>query len=251
LAGTRGVKRRFYKTVTVTPELGIALDGRPVKTPKKVQLVLPNAALAEAVAEEWRGQGEKLNPAGMWLTKLANTAIDRVEPGRARIMEEIVDYAASDLVCYRADRPPDLVKRQKELWDPVIAWALAALDASFEVTPGVMPKPQSTEALRAVAAELEPMSSHELAALHSITTLTGSALLALMQARRAITPEAAWKAAHVDEDYQIEQWGEDEKAKHRRAARQREFKACCRYLFFSQASGLGEELWRRSSFKLI
>ena len=222
--------RRFYKTVSVTDDLGIALDGRPVKTPAKTPLRLPTRALAETVAAEWDAQGEKIDAASMILTKLANTAIDRVAPDRQRIEAEVLDYASSDLVCYRADRPPDLVDRHTREWDPVVDWARTALDAPFEVTVGVIHKAQPETAVAAFASALSELSDFELAAFHTAMTITGSALIALMLARRATIPEAAWIAAHVDEDYQIEQWGQDAEAQARRAARYAEFLACCRFL---------------------
>lgn len=222
--------RRFYKTVSVTDDLGIALDGRPVKTPAKTPLRLPTRALAEAVAAEWDAQGEKIDAASMILTKLANTAIDRVGPDRQRIEAEVLDYANSDLVCYRADRPPDLVDRHTREWDPVVDWARTALDAPFEVTVGVIHKAQPETAVAAFASALSELSDFEIAAFHTAMTLSGSALIALMLARRATIPEAAWIAAHVDEDYQIEQWGQDAEAQARRAARYAEFMACCRFL---------------------
>lgn len=227
--------RRFYKTVAVTPECGIALDGKPVRTPKKALFVLPTTALAEAVSAEWQAQGEKINPAAMLLTKLANTAIDRVGSERERILAEMVDYAASDLVCYRADRPPDLVARQDSHWNPVIGWVSTALGAPFEATPGVMHRPQPPEALHAVGRALAAMSDYEIAALHNIMTITGSALIALMLARGHLSVDAAWAAAHVDEDFQIENWGEDAEATHRRAARHNEFLACRRFVELCRA----------------
>ncbi len=222
--------RRFYKEVAVTPERGIVLDGKPVRTPKKALLVLPTNALAQAVAAEWEAQGDKIKPATMLLTKLANTAIDRVGSERARILAEMVDYAASDLVCYRAGRPPDLVARQAALWNSVIDWAANTIDAPFMAIPGVMHRPQPPEALHAVGVALAGMDNYQIAALHNIMTLTGSALIPLMLARGALSPEAAWAAAHVDEDYQIENWGEDDEASARRTARHKEFLACRRFL---------------------
>jgi chaperone required for assembly of F1-ATPase len=230
--------RRFYKTVSVTAELGIALDGKRVKTPKKALLALPAETLARAVAAEWAGQGERIDPATMMLTKLANTAIDRVGSDRARILAEMVDYAASDLVCYRADSPPDLVARQARHLDPVIEWALTVLDAPFETTPGVMHKTQPPESLRAVSGALAVMDDFEIAALHTIMTITGSMLITLMLANGALSANAAWMAVHVDEDYQIENWGEDSEASARRAARHKEFLACCRFLELCRTSAL-------------
>lgn len=229
-------RRRFYKDVTVTDDLGIALDGRAVKTPLKAALRLPTRGLAEAVAAEWAEQGDEIRPASMILTKLANTAIDRVAGHRAQIEAEVLDYANSDLVCYRTDRPPELVARHATSWDPVVDWARTALDAPFEVTDGIVHRPQPEAALAAFGVAAAALTDFELAAFHSIMTLTGSALLAMMLARKATVPEAAWLAAHVDEDYQIEQWGQDAEAQARRAARYTEFMACCRFMSLSAPS---------------
>ena len=227
-------RRRFYKTVAVTDDFSIALDGKPVKTPLKSRLQLPTRALAEAVAAEWEAQDEKINPASMLFTKLANTAIDRVARDRPRIAAEVVDYANSDLVCYRADRPPALVERHAALWDPVVDWARTALDAPFAVTTGVVHAPQPEAALKAHAAAVAGLNDFELTAYYTVMTLTGSALLAMMLARDAISPEAAWAAAHADENYQIEQWGDDDEAQARRVVRHAEFSACCHFMALSR-----------------
>jgi chaperone required for assembly of F1-ATPase len=203
-------RKRFYKDVTVADDFGIALDGRAVKTPMKAPLLLPTRALAD-------------------------TAIDRVGQHRAAIEQEVLDYANSDLVCYRTDRPPELVARHVKSWDPVVDWARTVLDAPFEVTDGILHRPQPEAALAAFAVAVQALSDFELAAFHSIMTLTGSALIAMMLARKAMVPEAAWLAAHVDEDYQIEHWGQDSEAQARRAARYAEFMACCRFLELSRA----------------
>jgi chaperone required for assembly of F1-ATPase len=134
--------RRFYKSATATAENGVMLDARPLRTPAKAPLVLPNTALAEAIAAEWRAQGEKIDPYSMPLTKLANTAIDRVRPGRERIVEEMVAYAGNDLVCYRAGWPEALKARQVRAWDPILVWAEAALDARFAAVEGVVHRPR-------------------------------------------------------------------------------------------------------------
>ena len=133
-------------------------------------------------------------------------------------------------VCYRTDRPPDLVARQLKMWDPVVDWARTALDAPFEVTDGIIHRPQPEAALKAFGESLKSLSDFELSAFYSIMTLTGSALIAMMLARQAITPEAAWAAAHVDEDYQIEHWGQDDEARDRRIGRHAEFIVCCRFM---------------------
>ena len=228
-------RRRFYKDVAVTGELGIALDGRAVRTPMKAPLVLPTRPLAEAVAAEWDAQGDKIAPSTLLFTKLANTAIDRVGPDRARITGEVLDYANSDLVCYRADRPAELVKLHAEAWDPVVGWALTQLDAPFVVTEGILHAPQPAAALKAFETALGGLSDFEFAAYYSNMNITGSALIAMMLARGGIAPEQAWIAAHVDEDYQIAHWGQDEEAAGRRAGRYGEFMACCRFMALAQA----------------
>ena len=228
-------RRRFYKTVTVTDDNGVALDGRVVKTPMKAPLRLPNRALAEAVAAEWEAQGEKIMPSTMYFTKLANTAIDRVGAHRAEILAELLEYAGSDLVCYRADRPEALVARQAEHWNPVVDWARTVLDAPMEVTVGVIHTPQPETALKAIASALTELDDFQVAAFHGVMTIGGSALVALMVARGVMSAEAAWETCHVDEDYQIAIWGEDEEAAERRARRYVEFMACCRVLELSRA----------------
>ncbi len=222
-------KRRFYKTVSLSRECAIVLDGRPVKTPMKAALALPAMALARAVAEEWEAQGETIVPATMPLTRLANTAIDRVIPGRARIVAEMLEFAGGDLVCYRAETPPDLIERQALAWNPVLDWAVAELDAAFLVTAGIVHRPQPEAALKAVAAHLQGLEPFVLTALHNMMTLTGSLLVAAMTVAGRLEPEAAWRTAHVDEDFQIEQWGEDAEARQRRQLRHRDFLACCRF----------------------
>ncbi|MFO1130789.1 MAG: ATP12 family protein [Hyphomicrobiales bacterium] len=232
-------RRRFYKDVSVTDELGIALDGRPVKTPMKAALRLPSRGLADAVAAEWAEQGEEIRPTIMIFTKLANTALDRVAEHRASIEREVLDYANSDLVCYRTDRPPQLVEMQVRAWNPVVDWARTELDAPFEVTDGIIHRPQPEAALSAFGQAVSGLTDFELAAFYSLMTITGSALIAMMLARQALAPEAAWSAAHVDEDYQIEHWGLDDEARARREARLAEFMACCRFLDLARTQPFG------------
>jgi chaperone required for assembly of F1-ATPase len=208
----------------------ILLDGKRVKTPKKRALVLPTLALAETLAAEWMSQGDRIDPATMPLTRLANTAIDAVADHMDRVAADIVAFAASDLVCYRATGPQGLVARQAASWDPVLAWAQMELGARFVLAEGVMPVAQPPEALARVAAALEGLDPFRLASLHVATTLTGSALIALACVRHRLTLEEAWAAAHVDEDWQIAQWGEDAEAAARRARRFDEFAAASRLL---------------------
>lgn len=229
-------QRRFYKTVSLSQDGGVLLDRKPVKTPMKAVLVLASVDLARAVAEEWQAQGERIDPASMPLTRLANTAIDRVIPGRARIVAEMLEFAGSDLTCYRAEAPPDLIERQTAAWNPVLDWAVAELDAVFVVTAGIVHRPQPEAALKAVEAHLQGLDPFVLTALYNLMTLTGSLLIAAMTVAGRIDPEVAWRAAHTDEDFQIEQWGEDAEARQRRDFRHREFLACWRFACLAAAN---------------
>jgi chaperone required for assembly of F1-ATPase len=208
----------------------VLLDDRTVKTPKKSSLMLPTHPLAEAIAAEWAGQGERVDPASMPLTRLANTAIDGVAGREADVRSDILKYAGSDLLCYRAEAPAALMERQAAAWDPVLDWVETVLGARFILAKGVMPVTQPSEALTAVAANLEGLDAFRLASLHVMTTLMGSAVLALAHARGRLTAAEAWKAAHVDENWQIEQWGEDAEAAARRRRHWEELRAASRLL---------------------
>ncbi len=226
--------KRFYKNVTIKDEgegsAALLLDGKTVQTPGKALLALPARALADAVAEEWSGQGERIDPATMPLTKLANSTIDGVKGLEQAVIDDILAYAGSDLLCYRAEAPEGLVASQAEHWDLVLAWAKATLNAPLKLTEGVVHVAQPQASLERIRAELKRFDAFSLAALHVLTTLTGSALLALAVALGKLTPEEAWKAAHVDEDFQISQWGEDEEAARRRVHRRRDFDASAQLL---------------------
>jgi chaperone required for assembly of F1-ATPase len=242
----RPLPKRFYKIVTVEQRTStqpsapsrirgdsgfrIRLDDKPLRTPAKALFTVPTRPLAEAIAAEWDGQGEHIDPATMPLTRLANSAIDGVRGHEDEVRADIVKYAASDLLCYRAREPEPLARRQAELWDPVLAWSRDALGARFAVAEGLMPLAQPATAKSAVAASLAGLDTFSLAALHVMTTLMGSALLALAHARGHLTAEAAWTAAHVEEDWQIGTWGEDAEAAARRRRRWAEMQAASRLL---------------------
>ncbi len=229
--------KRFYKDVTVTDEAGahgLLLDGKPVRTPGKALLALPSLALAEAVAEEWRAQGERIDPKTMPLTKLANTVIDGVQGREDAVVADILSHAGADLLFYRAEGPDRLTTAQAAAWDPVLAWARAALGAPFVLAQGVTHVPQPQSSLGKIGDQLAGLDAYRLAALHVMTQLTGSALLPLAVAVGQLSPDEAWKAAHVDEDFQISQWGEDAEAAARRAARRRDFDAAARLLELSR-----------------
>jgi len=226
----RPLPKRFYKAVAVTDQLGIALDGRNVKTPLKAPLILPTRPLAEAVAAEWDAQVDVINPHAMPLTKLANTAIDRATIEKSKIAAEVLEFAGSDMVCYRAESPAGLILRQTTHWDPIIAWAKADLNVNFTTVSTITHRLQSPAALQALEAHVKSLDPFSFVAVHNLTTLTGSALLAAMAAAGKIPADAAWLAANVDEDWQIETWGEDAEAMSRRAGRLNEFSACVRFV---------------------
>ena len=221
--------KRFYKAVELREADGrhaLMLDGRQARTPGRNPLSATSRALMLEVAAEWERQSETIDPAEMPLTRLLNSAIDGVAHTMAETRADILRYAGSDLICYRAEEPETLVARQAQAFDPVLRWAAETLGARFNVTAGVMHVAQPPEALAAIGAALEAYDDPAaLAALSVMTTLTGSALLALAGARGFLSAEAAWRAAHVDEDFQAERWGADAEAIARREARRREFEA--------------------------
>jgi chaperone required for assembly of F1-ATPase len=231
------LRKRFYAAATIAPpDAGSAdgwrvlLDGKAMRTPAKSLLTLPARALAEAIAAEWEAQGEHVDPATMPLTRLANSAIDGVRGREAAVREDIVSYAGSDLVCYRAPEPEALARQQAEQWDPILAWSRETLGATFVVAEGIMPVVQPDAAKAAVARALVGYDAFALAALHVMTTLTGSALLALAHALGRLGLEQGWEAAHIDEDWQISTWGEDELAQARRERRRLDMQAASRML---------------------
>ena len=187
--------------------------------------MVADRAVAEAMAAEWASQGEHIDPSTMPLTRIANAAIDRVAGEMEAVAGEIVKYAGTDLVCYRADGPPSLVAAQEAAWAPVLAWAREALGARFVLVEGIIAAEQPEASLAAVAGALADLDPLRLAAVNVVTTLTGSALIAVAVLRGRLTAEAAWAAAHVDEDWQMSRWGRDEIALQRRAARWRDMQA--------------------------
>lgn len=227
------LRKRFYKQAQVGEKAGegfpLLLDGKQVMTPARKALVAPVRDLAEAIAKEWEAQVEVIDPFAMPLTRLANVIIDGVSKAPQPIIDEIVQYLGSDLVCYRAETPPGLVERQKAEWDPVLDWARDALGARFILVEGVVFNAQPEEAIAAAAASI-PSDAWRLGAVASIMTLTGSALIALAVNAGVIDPAVAWKAAHADEDYQMAQWGLDDMALTRREGRFVEFMAAATVL---------------------
>ncbi len=220
---------RFYKAVELREadsRHALLLDGRGARTPGRNPLSATSRPLMLRVAEEWERQHETIDPADMPLTRLLNSAIDGVAHTMAETRADILSYAGSDLLCYRAEEPDTLVARQAHVFDPVLRWAAEALGARLKVTTGVMHAAQPSEALAAIGVALDLYDDPvALAALSVMTTLSGSALLALAVGRGFLSPAGAWEAAHVDEDFQAERWGADAEAASRRHARWREFEA--------------------------
>jgi chaperone required for assembly of F1-ATPase len=232
------LRRRFYAHAAVehaADEFRVTLDGREVRTPARAVLSTPTRALAEAVAAEWEAQMDVVDPAKMPLTRLANTIIDGVVHSSAEVAAEVENYLTCDLVLYRAEcGPAGLIERQAAAWDPVLEWASRALRARFQPTQGMAHVAQPTQALDGARAAI-PRDPWPLGALHAMTTLTGSALIALAFAAGALSLDEAWSAAHVDEDWNMQQWGRDELALERRAYRFAEMQAAARVLRSSPA----------------
>ena len=224
--------KRFYDEAGVAERDGaflLTLDGRPARTPGRRLLAVPTRALGEALAEEWQAQGTEIDPAHMPMTRLVNSALDGVAASMAGVAEDIVKYVRSDLTCYRAGEPDRLVAEQAAAWDPILAFVYEELGARFILSEGVTFVAQPEAAVATVRARIgEERSPFRLAALHVMTTLTGSALIAWAHASRRLTTAEAWAAAHVDERFQERVWGEDEEAMNRRVRREAEFNAASR-----------------------
>lgn len=229
-------RTRFYREVSVGEPSGdeagyrILLDGRIVKTPSGATLSLPTRALAEAITEEWRAQGDSIRPETMVLTKLANTALDRVTHTQEEIRAQIVSFAKSDLLCYRAESPSGLVERQSSEWDPLLTWIAETHGARFKTVAGIVFADQPEEALAAVEKALASRGPNELAAIAFAASSLGSAILALALAAERMTPEAAFAASQLDALYQAERWGEDAEAKAARDAVKKDIDAASRFL---------------------
>jgi Chaperone required for the assembly of the mitochondrial F1-ATPase len=225
----RPLPKRFYSDVSISQEeegFMILLDGRPVRTPAKNPLAAPTAALAELMRVEWASQREEIDPATMPVTKLVNTAMDGVATDPQAVFEDILRFASSDLLCYRAENPEELVVRQADRWDPIIDWAARDLGARFILIEGIMPQEQPREAIAAFAVTLRKYDTPiELAGLHTVTALTGSAILMLAFAEGRLAADDAWALAHLDEDWTEEHWGTDAEAQARRIQRHTEFAA--------------------------
>lgn len=226
------MKRVYNKVETRATEggYGVALDGRPMRTPAKRDLVVPSAALAAAIAAEWDAQQDEIRPVTMPLTRLAATAIDRTAFQRDQVVAETANFAGTDLVCYRADHQPTLAARQQAIWQPLIDWATLRFDAPLTVTVGVIPTDQTEATLKAFAAAVSAHDNFRLTALHTVTAACGSLVIALALVEKRLDAEAAFAASQLDESFQIEAWGEDSEAAARREALAGDIAAADRFL---------------------
>lgn len=240
--------KRFYSDVTTAvaddapesnPSFRVLLDGRAMRTPAKNIFEVPSQAMAEAIAAEWRAQGDVIDPRTMPLTRLSNVVIDGVIGNPQPLRDEIVKYGLNDLVCYRAEAPLGLIEVQQRHWDPVVDWAATIFYARPLVATGIMPVTQPEQIGTGLAKWAGDRDPFALAAVHVTTTMTGSALLTAMLVSGRIDREAFWTAAHVDEDWQISQWGEDAEAQERRAKRRVEFDAAYETLTLAHAADAG------------
>ncbi|OWY01102.1 ATPase [Thioclava sp. F1Mire-8] len=207
--------KRFWKETTVTerPEgFGVALDGRAVKTPAKAALTVPTRAYAEAIAAEWDAQDGAIQPHKMPVTRSANAAIDKVARQHPEVVAHVCEFGGTDLLCYRAEAPAELVDLQAEKWDPLLEWAAQTYGAALKVTTGILPVDQPADHLARLEAEVAALDPFALAALHDLVGITGSLVLGLAVARGRLSAEEAWALSRLDEDWQIAQWGEDEEA---------------------------------------
>ncbi len=207
--------KRFWTDVTVEAQGGVfavLLDGRPVRTPAKAQLVLPTKALADMVAAEWRVQEDQIDPEAMPATRGANAAIDKVEVSKDAVTDMLAEYGDSDLICYRADSPEGLVSRQSEHWDPLLQWVHETYGVTLKVMVGVMHTPQEPATLSAMRADLDRLDSFALTGFYDLVSLSGSLVIALAVYRGQLSADSAWRLSRIDEYWQAEHWGADEEA---------------------------------------
>jgi chaperone required for assembly of F1-ATPase len=225
--------KRFYQSVELAAADDghrVLLDGRPLNTPARRALTLPSAALAEALAEEWRAQGETIRPEGMPLTRLASTAQDRMPELRAVAIDDVVGYAGTDVLCYRAAAPLALVERQQQIWQPLLEWAASALGTRLVVTTTLLPVTQPDAAVRGLRAAVEELGDWPLVGLHAATTALGSLVLGLALSRGRINAEQGLAASLLDELFEIERWGKDAETERRHDALRREVDAAALFL---------------------
>ncbi|MGI9500138.1 MAG: ATP12 family chaperone protein [Geminicoccaceae bacterium] len=225
--------KRFYKATGIDPAEGgfrVLLDGRALKTPARRELLLPVEGLAVAVAEEWDEQGEEIVPDAMPITRLASTAGDRMPDLRESAIREVAGYAETDLVCYRASSPDDLVRRQHDAWQSALDWMAKRYDISFEVTVSLLPVPQPNATLRGVRDAVAAIDDWPLVGVHGATTGLGSVVLALALWHGELDADAATDASLVDASFEIERWGQERDASRRHETLRRDIRGAARFL---------------------
>jgi chaperone required for assembly of F1-ATPase len=224
--------KRFWTDATIEARAdgwAVLLDGRQVRTPARAVLVLPTEALARAVAAEWAAQEGEVRPARMPLTRASNAAIDAVPPRFSEVVDLMLDYGETDLVCYRADAPEGLAAAQAEAWDPLMDWARSALRAPLVATVGVMHVAQPAPARAALRRAVERQDAFALTALHDLVTLSGSLVIGLAAQSAVLEPEELWQRSRVDESWQESQWGRDAEAAETAAAKRADFLQAARF----------------------
>jgi chaperone required for assembly of F1-ATPase len=234
-----GKARRFYETATSVEVDGywsIELDGRPVRTPGGQPLHVPYCELSNAIADEWNTQGDDIDPQSMPLSGLSNAAIDRVSGNRRTFIDQLSGFAESDLICYWADGPEDLVNRQGTAWQPLLNWASTSLDAHMTATSGIVHVAQSADAIKAITIRIEQLNDFELTAVTDLATSLSSVIIALAVLHGEITTEVAFDAAMVDEQFQAEKWGEDKEAMDRHRQIKADVQATAAFLDLIRAS---------------
>ena len=225
--------KRVWKKVSIEPQgdgWEVQLDGKPVKTPARSPLILPNRSLADAISKEWSSVDELVDPRSMPLTGFANAAIDRVAPERQAFAGGLARYAEADLACYRSEWPPELVERQEKCWDPLLAWARRRYDVDFAMTSGLLHVPQPPATVDRLDHAVSALDAFRLAGLSPLVTVGGSLIAALAVVEKAITVEEAWDAVSIDERWQLEQWGSDREAEDALESRRHDFFAAARFL---------------------
>jgi chaperone required for assembly of F1-ATPase len=234
---TEWMRGRFWKETAVAAEAegyGVTLDGKPIRTPGRLPLRLPTRALATQVAAEWEAQGERIEPASMPFTRLSNSAVERVAPQHAAVAEIVAAYGETDLLCYRAEGPAALARRQARAWDPLLRWAEEAHGARLIPVAGVMFQEQPAAAVARLRAAVDACDPFALTALHELTALSGSLVIGLAVTAGAIGPDAAWAASRTDEIWQAEQWGEDSEALRVAEHKKAEFLQAARFFSLSR-----------------
>lgn len=224
--------KRFWKSagaVEVDQGFSIELDGRPVKTPAKNALYVPSLELAKAIAEEWDAQDKTVLPDTMPLTRLANSTVDKVSTQHAEVANLLAEYGASDLICYRATGPDELIARQSDAWDGFLDWAKRELDIDLVVQTGVMPVDQPEPSVMRIKELTHQFDAFALTAFHELVSLSGSWVIGMFAMRESVDIETLWNAAVVDDLFQAEKWGDDDEALEMRAQKSHSFNCANRF----------------------